>query len=63
MDPAKLEVTSLSTGCTPDLCTQANLPMIDRLHGPDSCPAAPPRRCGECGQVKADVPALLVVGA
>jgi hypothetical protein len=59
MDTAKLEVANLSTGCTSDLCTQADKPMIARSHGPSSCPAAPPKTCSECGQVKADVPALL----
>jgi hypothetical protein len=47
------------TSCTSDHCEQTEVPMFRRSHSPSACPAAPPRRCNECGQVKPDVPALL----
>lgn len=50
------------TNCTAEHCTETGKTMIARKHGPDSCPAAPPKTCEACGQVKPEVPALLVVG-
>ena len=58
MDPTKLQ-RATNLGCTPDHCTQTDRTMIRRAHPPTACPAAPPRTCSECGQVKPDVPALL----
>lgn len=50
------------TDCSPERCTQINVPQIQRTHSASRCPSAPPRTCGECGQVKPDVPAMLAVG-
>ena len=37
--------------CQPDACTEADTPMIARLHSPERCPAKPPTPCTTCGVV------------